>query len=161
MERTAGTDRYRSIVEVYVPPSRFMIIYKIQRMDHGCHVIVEGILYSDRYGDMLTALMRDHVGLTRRYYLHVSFEQTLARHATKAEALKCGETEMRAWYRELDLLPGGFEQVIPATSSLQDTTARIMADAGLASSLPAVVDNAITPAERPSVADSEAGWRLG
>jgi hypothetical protein len=37
------------------------------------------------------------------------------------------------WYHELDLLPGGIEQIIPATISLDDTVRQIMRDAGLAS----------------------------
>ena len=103
-------------------------------LDHGFHVIVEGILYASHYAAMLAALIAAHRGMTRCYYLDVPFEQTLARHATKAEALKYGEAEMLAWYRELDLLPGGIEQVIPAESSLDDTVRRVMADACLNSS---------------------------
>jgi hypothetical protein len=38
---------------------------------------------------------------------------------------------MRQWYRGLDLLPGGVEQVIPAESSLEDTVGKMMADTGL------------------------------
>jgi D-alanyl-D-alanine dipeptidase len=38
---------------------------------------------------------------------------------------------MRRWYRGLDLLPGGIEQVIPADSALENTVSRLMADAGL------------------------------
>jgi hypothetical protein len=38
---------------------------------------------------------------------------------------------MRQWYRGLDLLPGGVEQVIPAESSLEDTVSKVMADTGL------------------------------
>ena len=102
-------------------------------LNHGFHVIVEGILYTSHYGGMLTALSADHLGTTRLYYLDVPFEETLRRHATKPEAGEYGEAEMSAWYRELDLLPGGFEQVIPAESSLSDTVRLVMSDAGLAS----------------------------
>jgi hypothetical protein len=42
---------------------------------------------------------------------------------------------MRGWYRGLDLLAGGIEQVIPASSSLEDTVRKVMADAGLDSEL--------------------------
>jgi len=35
---------------------------------------------------------------------------------------------MRQWYRGLDLLPSGVEQVIPAESSLEDTVSKMMAD---------------------------------
>jgi hypothetical protein len=38
-------------------------------LDHGFHVIVEGILYASHYGDMLTALTADHQGMTRLYSL--------------------------------------------------------------------------------------------
>jgi hypothetical protein len=101
-------------------------------LDHGFHVIVEGILYARHYGDMLTALAADHQGTTRLYYLHVPFEETLRRHATKPQAAEYGEAEMSAWYRELDLLPDGIEQVIPTESSLNDTVQLVMSDAGLA-----------------------------
>lgn len=55
----------------------------------------------------------------------------MKRHATKAQASEYGESEMRAWYRGLDLLPGGIEQVIPAESSLDDTVRKVMTDAHL------------------------------
>jgi hypothetical protein len=101
-------------------------------LDHGFHVIVEGILYSGHYGDMLAALRSDHLGTTGLYYMHVPFEETLRRHATKPQAAEYGEAEMSAWYRELDLLPGGIEQVITADASLNDAIELIMSGIGLA-----------------------------
>ena len=80
---------------------------------------------------MLTALISDHPGRALAYFLDVPFPETLRRHATKTGTLKYGETEMRQWYRGLDLLPGGIEHVIPADSALEDTVTRLMADAGL------------------------------
>ena len=100
-------------------------------LDHGFHTIVEGILYADHYGDMLAALRRDHAGRTCCYYLDVSFEESLRRHATKPQAAEYGAAEMRDWYRDLDLLPGVAEYVIPADLSLDQTVHRIMTDAGL------------------------------
>jgi hypothetical protein len=82
------------------------------RSDYGFHVIVEGILCASHYGGMLTALREGHQGTTGLYYLHVPFEETLRRHATKPQAAEYGEAEMSAWYRELDLLPGGVEHVV-------------------------------------------------
>jgi predicted kinase len=102
-------------------------------LDHGFHVIVEGILYASHYGDMLTALCADHLGATRLYYLHVPFEETLRRHATKPEAAQYGEAEMATWYRELDLLPKCIEQIVSAETSLTDIVDRVMRDIGLAS----------------------------
>jgi hypothetical protein len=55
----------------------------------------------------------------------------LRRHTSKPEAADYGEAEMRLWYRDQDLLPGGLEQVIPAESSLDETVRRIVADTEL------------------------------
>ncbi|KJK40790.1 kinase [Streptomyces variegatus] len=101
-------------------------------LDAGYHVVIEGMLYADRYGEMLTRLRADHRGPTHAYYLHVPFEQTLVRHATKPIAHEVGEPQLRDWYRELDLLPGGVETVIGADSTLRETVDRIMLDTGLA-----------------------------
>lgn len=106
-------------------------------LDAGFHVVVEGILYADRYGEVLARLRADHRGPTHGYYLHVPIEQTLARHATKPIANEVGEPQLRGWYRELDLLPGGHETVIGADSTLGETIDRIMRDTGLAR-LPAI-----------------------
>jgi hypothetical protein len=106
-------------------------------LDAGYHVVVEGLLYADRYGEMLARLRSDHRGPTHAYYLHVPFEQTLLRHATKPIADEFGEAELRDWYRELDLLPGGIETVIGPDSTLMETVDRIMLDTGLAG-LPAL-----------------------
>ncbi|CAG7650423.1 AAA domain-containing protein [Actinacidiphila bryophytorum] len=101
-------------------------------LDAGYHVIVEGILYADHYGEMLARLMADHRGATHAYYLHVPFAETLARHADKPQADEYGEAEMRSWYRELDLLAGGVETVIGPDSSLPQSVDRILVDSGLA-----------------------------
>ncbi|MDH6521381.1 putative ABC-type ATPase [Streptomyces sp. SAI-135] len=101
-------------------------------LDSGYHVVVEGILSADRYGEMLARLRADHRGPTHGYYLHVPFEQTLARHATKPIAHEVSEPQLRDWYRELDLLPGGVETVVGADSTLTETVGRVMAETGLA-----------------------------
>jgi hypothetical protein len=100
-------------------------------LDAGYHVVVEGLMYADRYGEMLTRLCAEHRGPTHAYYLDVPFEQTLVRHATKPIADEFGEPELRDWYRPLDLLPGGIETVIGADSTLQATIDRILLDTGL------------------------------
>ncbi|AWZ10248.1 MULTISPECIES: kinase [unclassified Streptomyces] len=100
-------------------------------LDHGFHVVVEGILHADRYGPMLDALRRAHRGRTHFYYLDVPFEETLRRHAGKPGAGEYGEAEMREWYRPLDLLPGDWETVVGAADSLEGTVARVMEETGL------------------------------
>ncbi|WP_217236782.1 AAA family ATPase [Streptomyces sp. AC555_RSS877] len=101
-------------------------------LDAGYHVVVEGILYADRYGGMLTRLRADHRGPAHAYYLHVPFEETLARHATKPDLVDVTERDLRSWYRPLDLLPDATETVIDAASSLPETVDRIMRETGLA-----------------------------
>ncbi|WP_317447762.1 AAA family ATPase [Streptomyces collinus] len=106
-------------------------------LDAGYHVVVEGILYADRYGDMLARLRADHRGPTHCYYLDVPFEETVARHATKPIADDVDETLLRDSYRPRDLLPGGLETVIGTDSPLHESVDRIMFDTGLAH-LPAI-----------------------
>ncbi|MFE0438745.1 AAA family ATPase [Streptomyces nigra] len=106
-------------------------------LDAGFHVVVEGILYADRYGDMLAQLRADHRGVTHGYYLHVPLYETLVRHSSKPIADDVNEAQLRDWYRELDLLPSGIETVIGADSALHETVGRIMIDTGLAH-LPAI-----------------------
>ena len=101
-------------------------------LSHGFNAIVEGIFRADHYAAMLTALIADHQGLTCCYYFDVPFGETLRRYAAKPQAGKYGAAEMRAWYRELDLLPAGIEQIIPAGMPHDKIVRRIMADSGLA-----------------------------
>ncbi|MFJ5264855.1 AAA family ATPase [Streptomyces sp. NPDC088387] len=101
-------------------------------LDAGYHVVIEGILYADHYGAVLTRLRADHRGPTHGYYLDVPFEETLLRHATKPIAEDVDETRLREWYRPRDLLPDGSETVIDAGSALHETVDRIMCDTGLA-----------------------------
>lgn len=98
---------------------------------HGFHTVLEGILYTAHYGEMLAGLLADHPGRTHCYYLDVSFEETLARHATKPIADEVSEHQLREWYRPLDVLPGGVETVVPATSPLEGTVGRVLRESGL------------------------------
>lgn len=131
-----GQDNLRSVVlrEHDVPGGANVGLIDLttrHALSHGFHVIVEGILRADHYGEMLTALISDYAGSAFAYFLDVPFSETLRRHATKPQDVSYGEAEMRRWYRELDLLPGSIEQIIPATSALQATVTTLMADASL------------------------------
>jgi hypothetical protein len=97
-------------------------------LDAGRHVIVEGILHAERYGDMLADLVADHRGRTGVYYLDVSFDESLRRHATRPQAAEFGPEHMREWFCARDLLGLDGEQLIPPASSLQDTVGCILAD---------------------------------
>ncbi|WP_043243453.1 MULTISPECIES: AAA family ATPase [unclassified Streptomyces] len=135
-----GQDNLRRVVlrERDVPGGRNIgLIDTVARyaLEAGYHVVVEGILYADRYGDMLARLAADHRGVTRCYYLDVPIEETLRRHASKGDAeylAQVNEHHLREWYREGDLLPDGLETVIGADSSLDDMVERILYESGLA-----------------------------
>ncbi|MDX2404082.1 D-alanyl-D-alanine carboxypeptidase family protein [Streptomyces microflavus] len=121
-------------------------------LDAGFHVVLEGILYADRYSHMITSLVRDHRGISTCYYLDVPLEATLARHASKADAAyleQVTDSHLTSWYRRLDLLPGQLETVIPGDSALQDTIARIVRESGLSAAAPAP-----PPQAQPSQGDS-------
>ncbi|MDX3435650.1 AAA family ATPase [Streptomyces stelliscabiei] len=108
-------------------------------LSSGFHTVVEGILYADRYGAMLEGLVRDHRGPSGCYYLDVPLQETFTRHATKSTEYLAQVTDehLREWYRERDLLPGGLETVIDASSTLEATVERIMRETGL-DRLPAI-----------------------
>lgn len=100
-------------------------------LDSGYHVVLDGIFYADRYEPMLAGLARDHVGVSRFYYLDVSLAETLRRHATRPQAAEFGPDDLRDWYRPRDLLGGISECIVPETSTLAQTTALILADTQL------------------------------
>jgi predicted kinase len=73
-------------------------------LDCGYSVILEGILSTDRYRGLLAALHRDHRGQTAFYYLHISLEETLRRHASRPQSAEFGPDVIRSLYRNRDLL---------------------------------------------------------
>jgi predicted kinase len=100
-------------------------------LDHGYHVVLDGIFRASRYESMLAALGRDHRGLSRFYYLDVSLEETLRRHAARPEAAEVSPDQIRDWYRPRDLLTCPEEHIIPETSALPEAIALILTDSGL------------------------------
>ena len=94
-------------------------------------VVLEGILSSARYGDTLERL-RSIPGVESWFYaFDLPFEETVARHQTREKAGSFGEVELRRWFAERDLLAFTPERLIGATSSAQETAARIIDEAGL------------------------------
>jgi predicted kinase len=100
-------------------------------LDHGFHVVVEGMLYADRYADMLARLGRAHRGRSSYYYLDVSLEETLRRHTTRPQAAEFGPDDMHEWYRPRDLLGVVAETVLPESSTLADTVEQILSETAL------------------------------
>ncbi len=105
-------------------------------LDHGYHVVLEGILHADRYGTALRGLIGGHPGGTTVFYLDVSFEETVRRHTTRAAGAGFTAEDMRAWYAPRDLLGTPGEHVIGETSALPDTVTTILSLSGLAAEPP-------------------------
>ena len=78
----------------------------------GYAVILEGILSNKKYGTMLRQLLDDFQGEKLIYYFDISFEETVRRHATKLNAHEFGESEMRQWWKDQDVLDVPGEQRI-------------------------------------------------
>lgn len=78
----------------------------------GYTVILEGILSNKRYGTMLHQLLNDFQGEKLIYYFDVSFKETVRRHSTKPNAHEFGESEMRQWWKDQDILGVPGEQRI-------------------------------------------------
>ena len=47
-------------------------------LDNGLDVVIEGILHSESYGEMLTRLRNDHIGVTRCYYYGRGYRSIIA-----------------------------------------------------------------------------------
>ena len=61
---------------------------------------------------MLQRLLNDFQGEKLIYYFDISFEETVRRHATKPNAHEFGESEMRQWWKDQDVLNVPGEQRI-------------------------------------------------
>ncbi|ANE43266.1 AAA family ATPase [Deinococcus puniceus] len=105
-------------------------------LDHGFHVVLEGILYADHYSEMLHGLQHDHAGQTNFYYFDLDFEETARRHATRPQATEFSIGDMRPWFRTGDTLNVSHERTFDASLSLNDVAQCILLEAGLLSSQP-------------------------
>lgn len=97
-------------------------------LGQGYDVVLEGILRSGRYRELLSELIAA-ADSAHLFYLDVSFEETLRRHQTKPHAHEFGELEMRDWFRERDLLGVADEEVLAEGLGEEDAVERIVARA--------------------------------
>jgi len=100
-------------------------------LDHGQHVALDGILYADRYEQMLAGLNTDHLGSSYFYYFDVSLDETLRRHTTRPQAAEFGPDFMRTIYRPRDLLSSIHEHIIQESSALEQTITLILEETQL------------------------------
>ncbi|GIM94422.1 AAA family ATPase [Paractinoplanes toevensis] len=100
-------------------------------LDSGYHVVLEGILHTRQYGPALRELIADHRGPTFAFWLEVSFDETLHRHAGRPDLAHVTAETMRGWYTPMDLLGLPGEQIITEESTVEDSVARILHDSDL------------------------------
>ncbi|GIF96381.1 kinase [Catellatospora citrea] len=105
-------------------------------LDHGYHVVLEGILHEAKYGGMLRALLAAHRGVSSAFYLDIPFDETVRRHGTRPQVTDFTPDQMRGWYRERDLLGVDGEHVIGPESTFDDSVVLIAARSGLAAAGP-------------------------
>jgi len=96
---------------------------------HDYDVILEGILHAARYGSMIRRLMAEHPGPSFVYYYDLPFEETVRRHAMKANSHEFGAAEMAGWFVERDLLGVAGERIIAPEHTQEATVAGIIAEA--------------------------------
>ena len=78
-----------------------LVIYGFQ----NCEVsILEGILATGTYDDLFGLIEKTYNQQALAYYFDIPFEETLRRHSQKPYAHEVGETQLRKWWREKDLL---------------------------------------------------------
>lgn len=100
-------------------------------LDHGYHVILEGIMYAARYRTMLTELRDAHRGQTLFVYLDVSWPETLRRHQTRPQAQEFTPDTMLGVYAEHDVLGWSGELVLPESTSIEQAIVLIATTSGL------------------------------
>ncbi|ADL47636.1 AAA family ATPase [Micromonospora aurantiaca (nom. illeg.)] len=105
-------------------------------LDLGYHVIVEGILHTERYATVLHHLIDWHPGPVAVFYLDVSFDETVRRHLNRDEPIPVTPDEMRRWYTHRDLLDVPGETVIGETSTVEQTVTTILHTSGLTTATP-------------------------
>ncbi len=105
-------------------------------LDLGYHVVLEGILHTDRYANALRQLIDQHPGPSYVYYLNVSFAETVRRHQTRAEQVNFTPERMADWYEHEDLLGTDRERIIGETSTFEQTVDTILHTSGLVTARP-------------------------
>lgn len=89
-------------------------------------VILEGILYKHRYGEMLNNLIQFFNQKTYTYYFDLSFEETVIRHNSSSKKIEFGEDSLRAWWNPNDYLGVEGEMILTNDMSQNDVLKLIL-----------------------------------
>lgn len=94
-------------------------------LSNGCNVIIEGVLPSEWFGGIYTAIAADRAHV---YYFDLSFEETVHRHKGRDKVADFGEEMLREWWHEGDTLGVEGERLIGNTQSIDDILAMVEQD---------------------------------
>src|SRR5699024_2600035 len=89
-------------------------------------IIVEGILYERRYGEMLKSLIQFYDNKVYTYYFDLTFDETVARHNSREKKMEFGEESLRAWWNPNDYLGVGGEVRLTDEMTLDDVLELIL-----------------------------------
>ena len=98
------------------------------------YVILEGILNTGRYGDMLKELIHYFDNRTHMYYFDLTLEETIKRHNTRDKKYDFGEDSLRAWFVPHDRLRVADEKVFTDETTQEEILGTVLRDVRLASS---------------------------
>ncbi|RKF52668.1 hypothetical protein BCY92_06495 [Bacillus wiedmannii] len=106
------------------------LLFEITKYGKGkCEfVILEGILNSRRYGDMLKELVHYFEGSAYTYYFDLSLEETIRRHNTREKRLEFGEDALRKWYNPHDTIKVCRESIFKDNMTQKDIFHTILND---------------------------------
>ncbi|QWH06936.1 kinase [Bacillus mycoides] len=91
-------------------------------------VILEGILNSGRYGDMLKELIHYFDDDAHTYYFDLSLEETIRRHNTREKRHEFGEDLLSKWYNPHDTIEVDKETIFTDDFTQRDIFHAIITD---------------------------------
>ena len=96
----------------------------------GYHVILEGILFSQHYGDMLRTLLDEHPGPRHVFYLDVPLDDSVRRHERRPLRAEVKEAQIRSWYVDADHLGVAGEVVVSGSRGLGEVLHEVRTNIG-------------------------------
>jgi len=103
-------------------------------LSEGYHVVLEGILDTVGYGLPLRELIAGHPGPSAVFWMDVTLDETLRRHAGRPGLDHISADTMASWYVPEDLLGVAGERRIAQESTVEQSVAAVLHGSGLAES---------------------------
>lgn len=91
--------------------------------------ILEGIMVADWYMPLFETAIKEFGSEIYAYYYDLPFEETLARHDTRAKRMSFGAEDMRRWWVEKDYMKIIPEKILTKEIGLDEAVEMIFRDA--------------------------------